>query len=701
MPVQSVRARVSMSIAAMLLPLLAIGGASFWAVSGTLSSFAEALDEAREEALPLARLQMLVLQVERTGQHALLEPGSGAAGYREARDQLQAGLAALDDTAMTEEGELAAQGRRHAEQAVRLFDDVLADPAARAAAPGTDRKLVVIDAHVSSAVERLREAERLAELDIVEEYELAREVAQTAFTVIVVVTLVGFLAALAAGVHMVRSVLSPLGLLQNAVRRLGQGVLSHRVALPRKDEFGELGEAFNQMAADLERSQSELAHNALHDALTGLPNRVLLHDRVEQALARRSRDGRQVALLLIDLDGFKGVNDSLGHEAGDEVLQAAAARLHAAVRTSDTAARLGGDEFAVLMESDSAELVHEVAERILQGMRPAYSYGERELFLTASVGVALAGAGAMTSTELLRDADLAMYRAKETGKNSVCVYDATMHCDAQEQLHLESELRHALERSEFTLHYQPIYGIDGSPLVAVEALLRWNRSGQGLVPPGRFIPVAEATGLIVGIGAWVLDEACRQLRDWETTLGAHAATELQMSVNLSARQLSDDALVTLVQQALDRHGIAPHRLILEITESMMMQDVPGTIRRLRQLKALGVQLAVDDFGTGYSSLGYLQQFPIDRLKIDKSFVDQLGSPDGKALVEAVINLARSLNLEPIAEGIEMAEQQAALDQLGCRLAQGYHFARPETADAIAHRLAATAVDRDMVSVAGS
>jgi len=579
-----------------------------------------------------------------------------------------------------------------ADRAVLVLDEALSRPPSAGGRPRALRKVAESERHIAAAVRDLGEAGRLSEADILVEYEGAKTVQRQAVATILAVVGAGLVLALAGGINLAKAVLGPLRTLREAVRRLGDGLLSHRVALRRRDEFGELGDAFNGMADALERSQGELTHHAMHDALTGLPNRVLLADRILQGLARTSRHGRQIALLLIDLDGFKAVNDSLGHGVGDDILRSAADRLRLCLRTEDTAARLGGDEFAVLVEADTPAQALGVGERILHSMRPAFTHAGSELFLTASIGVAFAFAepGAdlqSTGDDLLRDADLAMYRAKRNGKDDLCVYDAAMHDDAEDRLRLDGELRGALGRGELLLHYQPIYGIDGYPLVAVEALMRWNHPTRGFIPPSEFIPIDETSGLIVTLGTWALDEACRQLRHWQDTAPDGAADDLQLSVNLSARQLADDALTALVAQALSRHGIAPHRLILEITESMMVQDVPGTIRHLRELKGLGVQLAIDDFGTGYSSLGYLQQFPVDRIKIDKSFVDQLDTAEGKALAEGIISLARSLTLEPIAEGIEHEHQRTALDALGCNLGQGYHFARPETPEDISVRLA--------------
>jgi diguanylate cyclase (GGDEF)-like protein len=686
----SVRARVMLSVAAMLLPMLALAGISTLAMEGTLDRFTGTADEALDDTIPLVRLQGLVLRVERNGLYAVWNPEEEAlTRYERAKTEMVAGFDSLQKEALTEERGLVARASGSAQRTVLAFDVFLATrPENLELAPSaqTTQQSQVIQLNTDAAVEALERAERISRADMLSEYAAAKALEGRTRTAVIAIALLGLLIAVAGGFVLARSVVRPLHRLREAVGVLSDGALSHRVELDRRDEFAEFGDALNEMAADLERSQGDLAHQALHDALTGLPNRVLLGDRLEQALVRGRRKGMQLALVLIDLDGFKGVNDTLGHEVGDEVLRSAAERLRLCLRQGDTAARLGGDEFAILVDADSPGQALGVAERILRSMRPAFTHAGRDLFLTASVGVAFAD-GRANGPELLRSADLAMYRAKHGGKDRVCVYDPSMHGAADDRLRLEGDLRGALQRGELSLHYQPVYSLDGTSLVGVEALMRWDHPERGMVPPMEFIPLAEQSGLIGALGAWALDEGCRQLRHWQDTVAGAVATELKLSVNLSARQLTDSALPTVVSEALKRHRIEPYRLMLEITESTMVSDVAATIGRLEELKKIGVQLAIDDFGTGYSSLAYLQQFPIDQIKIDKTFVDRISSPEGQALAEGIINMARALTLEPIAEGIEDADQLAALDRLGCRLGQGYHFARPESGADLGHRLA--------------
>ncbi len=441
--------------------------------------------------------------------------------------------------------------------------------------------------------------------------------------------------------------------------------------------------------------ERQLAHQAFHDALTGLPNRALVLDRLGHALARGGRDRATTALLLLDLDGFKHVNDSLGHAAGDRLLVAFAARLPGCcLRPDDTLARLGGDEFVVLLEgltdpSDATRLAARIAAS--PALWAPYPLEGREVSVHASVGVAVGRAGAATAADLLRDADTALYRAKAAGKGDYAVFDPAMNAAAVARLELEADLRRAVARGELALAYQPLVALADGRVRRAEALVRWTDPARGPVPPGCFIPLAEETGLIRAIGRWVLAEACRQAAAWRRAFGDRAPV---VCVNLSAREFGDPDLPTTVAGALRDAGLAPAGLALEITEGVLMGTAPGTLATLWQLRDLGVGLAVDDFGTGYSSLAYLKRFPVDTLKIDRAFVAGLGA-DGEdtAIVGAVVGLAHALGLATVAEGVETADQAAGLRRLGCTLAQGYHFARPLPPAALAALLAAGPGDR--------
>jgi diguanylate cyclase (GGDEF)-like protein len=425
----------------------------------------------------------------------------------------------------------------------------------------------------------------------------------------------------------------------------------------------------------------EAFHRAFHDALTGLPNRALFANRLDHALAVSERSGVPVSVLFLDLDGFKTVNDSLGHAMGDRLLVGVAERLAGCMRAGDTVARFGGDEFAFLVEAAGAEAdAPAAAQRILASLREPIDIGGRMVTVTASVGIA---SGTSRADDVLRNADVAMYRAKAGGKGRYESFEPQMHVDLLERLEIEQDLSQALERNEFILHYQPVVELDSGDIVAVEALVRWQHPERGLVPPLSFIPLAEETGLIVPLGRWVLNEACRQAVRWRNSHGP-----VTITVNLSGVQLEQPGLVDEVAEALRESGLEPERLVLEITETVLMHDDKATIDMLHRLKGLGVRLAVDDFGTGYSSLQYLRGFPLDILKVAKSFVDGLDGTgdDGTALARAIIDLGGSFELDVVGEGIELAVQRDALVELGCRLGQGFLFARPGDAATIAAQL---------------
>jgi diguanylate cyclase (GGDEF)-like protein/PAS domain S-box-containing protein len=422
--------------------------------------------------------------------------------------------------------------------------------------------------------------------------------------------------------------------------------------------------------------EQQLRHQAFHDSLTGLANRPLFVDRVEHALAVRRRDDRGIAVLLLDLDRFKTVNDSLGHNSGDEALAAAADRVSGCLRSGDTAARLGGDEFVVLLEDvESLDEVTAVATRINDALRVPFALRGREVSLAASIGIVLhRGAWPVTADELIRNADAAMYAAKANGTGSWQVFEAAMHEAAVERLELEAQLRGVVERDELVLHYQPIVSLTEDEVLGYEALVRWRHPTRGLVPPFDFIPAAEETGLIVPIGAWVIDTACHAAAGWAPT---SAGRPLGLSVNLSARQLFDPSLVDTVAESLRRSGIEPARLTLEITESVLVADTNRAVAQLDALKALGVRIAIDDFGTGYSSLSYLRSFPVDILKVDKAFTDTVAvDVEGACFVQAILHLAQVLRVTTVAEGVEVREQADRLRELGCDQAQGYFFGRP-------------------------
>ena len=422
--------------------------------------------------------------------------------------------------------------------------------------------------------------------------------------------------------------------------------------------------------------EEQLRHQAFHDPLTNLPNRALFMDRLRHALVRMKRRKKPAAVLFLDLDNFKLVNDSLGHEAGDRLLVSVAQRLRGCLRTEDTAARFGGDEFTILLEDvrHAGDAVR-VARQITQALNAPFALEGREVFINASIGITLSTSGRERPTDLLRNADAALYRAKASGKAACEVFDAATNTLTLERLDLEADLRRAIERGELAVHYQPQLELLTGRIVGWEALVRWKHPERGLLPPPAFLSVAEETGLIAQIGNLVLEEACRQAKEWQKERHPTADTSLKISVNISARQLQHpDELVGEVVRVLEDTALAPGTLVLEITESMIMEDAEYNVDILGRLKDLGVRIAVDDFGTGYSNLAYLKRFPMDMVKIDKSFVDGLGEkPEDTAIVEAVISLAHALGLRTVAEGIETTEQLKRLRDLGCELGQGYYF----------------------------
>ena len=429
-------------------------------------------------------------------------------------------------------------------------------------------------------------------------------------------------------------------------------------------------------------------HQAFHDSLTRLPNRALFVDRLRHALTRAARGSSEVAVLFLDLDTFKTVNDSLGHAAGDELLIAVAGRISETVRAGDTAARFAGDEFVVLLEDVERSEVSRAAERIHEALEAPFSVQGREVFVSASIGIAVGGDEA---EDLLRNADLALYRAKTRGKGQYEVFEPEMHTEVVERLELEGDLQRAVKGNEFVLDYQPIIKLRTGEVAGVEALVRWRHPRRGLLMPADFVPLAEDTRAILAIGRWVLNQACRQASHWRRQHLEHAA--LAVSVNISPVQLAETDLVAEVADALETSGLDPRSLILELTETAFMEDTDEIADRLWDLKRLGVQLAVDDFGTGYSSLQHLRRFPIDVLKIAKSFVDGIcGASDESGLARAIIDLGGSFQLRVVADGIEHAEQLGRLRDLGCDLGQGYYFAGPMPAGKLGLLLAGATVD---------
>jgi len=446
----------------------------------------------------------------------------------------------------------------------------------------------------------------------------------------------------------------------------------------------------------LEETKEHFRHAAFHDSLTGLPNRGLFTQLLQAEIeSSKQKSDYMFAVLFLDLDRFKNINDSLGHTHGDLLLVAFAERLERALRPVDTLARFGGDEFAILLSgmSDTTDAVR-VAQRIQNELSQPFVLDKNSAFATSSIGIALSSTGYDKPEDILRDADTAMYRAKENGKARYEVFDHGMHARAVSRLQLESDLRQAVEQKEFCVYYQPIVSLATGRLAGFEALVRWNHPRRGLVSPADFIPAAEETGLIVPIGEWVLTEACNRIREWQIASPGHRS--LSLSVNLSARQVAQSDLLERIKEALETSKLNPHCLKLEITESVVMENAEAATLMFKQLRSLGVQLSIDDFGTGYSSLSYLHRFPLNYLKIDRSFVTRLTTDNDNAIVRTISTLARNLGMEVIAEGIETEEQYQQLRMLGCEYGQGFLFSPPVDNEGVLQLLAKDA-HRDTVS----
>jgi diguanylate cyclase (GGDEF)-like protein len=487
--------------------------------------------------------------------------------------------------------------------------------------------------------------------------------------------------------RMAKDLLRPVATMHTGVSRLEAGDLEHRIQVVRRDELGALAEAFNRMAAALHDTQQVLTQRATHDSLTGLANRAFLAERLTASFDPDSdRRSRPESVLFIDVDDFKDVNDTLGHEAGDQLLIQLALRLETCVRPEDLVARLGGDEFAVLVAGDAdGNGAIEIAQRVLAVLQAPFIVGEVEMLVAASIGVARRRPDSADAAELLRQADFAMYMAKGAGKGRFALFDARMHDNMVGRAALKTDLAGAVSRDQLRLDYQPITDLGSGRIVGVEALVRWQHPTLGLLPPVDFIPLAEETGDIDAIGCWVLDTAARQVGRWRHTMTAH--DDMWVSVNLSALQLRLPRNLDAIQQVLADPAIDATKVVLEVTETALAVDIDDAIASLETLKVSGVRIAIDDFGTGYSSLSTLASLPVDILKIDRAFVSGPVAADSVPMLEGIMGLASKLNLTVIAEGIEEGEQLERLQGLGCQLGQGFFLARPASAEVLEPLLA--------------
>jgi diguanylate cyclase (GGDEF)-like protein len=516
------------------------------------------------------------------------------------------------------------------------------------------------------------------------------------------VAVAGLAGALVVGVFGLRlgnAIASRLSRLQAGVNQMAAGLYDTRLEVDGADEIGTLQGAFNQMAGDLQENHrritadmerekvatQQIEHLAYYDKLTDLPNRSLFSRLLERGIADARERRRHLAVMFIDLDRFKNINDTLGHDAGDSLLKEVAARTKAMLRETDVVCRLGGDEFVVLLNAlDRPETIAAIAPKILAAISAPYRFADHELRVTASIGISLFPIDGSDEASLMKHADIAMYQAKQDGKNTFAFYADDLNTHSVERLAFESSLRHALDEGRFEIHYQPKVECVGGRMTGVEALLRWRHPDLGLVPPNKFIPIAEETGLIVPIGRWVLETACRQQVEWRR----RGIADLTMAVNISGRQFADEHLLVDVDAVLASTGIDPSMLEIEITESVLMRDIRKGVEVLAAFKQRGIRLSIDDFGTGYSSLSTLKRFPIDSLKVDRSFVRELAfSVEDRAIADAIIAMGSTLGLTIVAEGVETAAQVDFLREHGCNEMQGFFFSRAIPADEIEELLA--------------
>lgn len=482
-------------------------------------------------------------------------------------------------------------------------------------------------------------------------------------------------------IYLSRKITSPLASLKAATQEIAKGNFDAQIEIKTTDEIADLASAFDYMRHSLRTYRDQLVHDAFHDVLTGLPNRALFIDRLAHAITiSKRRQDYLYAVLFIDLDGFKIINDSMGHTVGDQLLIDFSKMLMTCVRPDDTVARLGGDEFAVLIEDISGQgNALYVASRLKGELQRPFTVAGQEAFITGSMGIALSSAGYDSPEQVLRDADTALYQSKAHSRSNFTVFESSMHTNAVDRLHLETDLRRAIDRREFVTHYQPILSVGSKCIVGFEALARWHHPERGLIAPGEFIPMAEETGLIVAIERQIMRQACIQMKRWlELFSGNHLNF---VSVNLAHKQIRQPDLIEFVSRTLQETGLSPENLKLEITENVLFENPETATSLLWRLRDLGVKLYIDDFGTGYSSLSYLHQLPINGLKIDRSFIKRIGDgKDNQAIIRTIMTLARDMNIETVAEGVETQKQLAHIESLNCIYWQGFLFSRPVKSD---------------------
>jgi diguanylate cyclase (GGDEF)-like protein len=667
--------RLVRTLAAMLLPLVAAAGTGvlmFHTSIGDLERFGE---ETVDESQRLELARDLLTQADDVGEDFAesADPSIGEQ-FDTIAAQIDRNLEDLTLMNGDQSDDLVIAARTQWERAFDHFETVMAKP------NRTNADLDSFHDHIDEASSSLADLYSVNAREVASEVSALRANEQFQLSAALASLVLGLVLAAVLARRVRRSIATPLLLLEEAATRFGSDDLAHRVILSSDDELGNVGSAFNAMAAQLQETRNDLHHQARHDSLTALPNRALFLERLDHAISRARRRGSSLAVLYLDLDGFKAVNDTFGHEAGDELLIRVAERLRHSTREEDTVARLGGDEFAILLEEADAEGAADAADRLGRAFEAPLSIQAGDMVIGASIGVATRGSD-QALEELLRQADTAMYAAKTQGPGGWVAFGSDLDAGVVRAQTLRVELQRAIQQKEFVVHYQPVVNLTTGAIDGVEALVRWDHPERGLLLPAEFLDAAEESGLILAIDKWVMEEASQQVRAWQMRFPG--AEGLSAFVNLSAKQLQHPGLSDEVAAALTSSGLAPEHLTLELTEMALVRDTDTPAQELARLRDHGVQIALDDFGTGYSSLSHLLRFPIDIIKIDRSFVSAIGSGGQPSEVaSAIVTLSKNLGLRTVAEGIEDAAQLRSLCAFECELGQGWFFARALPAAAL-------------------
>jgi diguanylate cyclase (GGDEF)-like protein len=656
-------------MAAMLVPLVVVAGAGFFTFRASVDALEDFRAETVGESAPIVRMRELLAKVDDVGE-SLVENDSLAMGWRFSgmRNQIDEGFTELQTLSSPRERSLAEAADRRWAQTVAAINVALDLPDSF-----VGDKLDDFHDRLDEAGQLLADAQALNMEEVAGEISAFQHRERSQLLAALAILLISSMAAGLLARRVRRSIVGPLTSLEKAASEFGSADLSHRISVTGDDELARVSHAFNAMAGKLQQSRAAMQELALHDPLTGLPNRRLFIERMEHAIARSDRTGKPFSVLYLDLDGFKGINDSLGHEAGDELLVAVAEQLKRSLRASDTAARLGGDEFAILLEEADLTAATETTHRLSVSFASSGPGPGSEVPTALSIGAATRQKGEQLD-HLLHQADAAMYAAKARGAGHWQVFGSDANASVIETKTLTRDLQAAIEREEFVVHYQPIVNLQTEALEGIEALVRWNHPERGILPPSEFLQEAEKSDQILHIDRWVLREACRQVHTWQEVFPG--AADLFVCVNVSAKLLQNSGFADVVSQALTASGLAAKDLIIEITETALVTDTEAAFVEIARIKELGVKLALDDFGAGYSSMTHLQTFPIDIIKIDRSFVSAIGDEQRSKVALALVKVAETLQLTTVAEGIDSEVQLEYLRALDCQFGQGYHFAKP-------------------------